>query len=936
MKDIVTNNGKKGGWLKGKPHYDKNGKPLGGIKAIVTDTGKEVELEGGEVIINKHASALHWKELSKINQSAGGGVAIGPPSISDEDPEEYKEGGRVIEFNPNHIPNNWILSYAKKIKKQYPKVWDLGGNIFGNKAFENLERVAKRGYWLDDEKWMYIKWRSYVARHKGDFRIEGVIAMLKWVDKVNKGWPYMKDLIENEIEKRYKAKGGSINEEEEVKDRWAKKKEHIEILANNIQKLRYNITKDLSSNNEKVFLTALVISVMDNTGERVGNNESASNGHFGITGLQKKHIKINGNTITLTYVGKSNVSHETRFTNEKIAKALKDAINKSKSKLVFETSDGFQIKNDRINRYLSKFNVTAKDIRGYSANKWVTDKLKNITPAVEEKDRKKQFNEILKKVAQQIGHGKATLQKHYLIPELETSYIDDKKIIDIKQLGGEIMQTGGELEKGIKTELEHKKTVEKIAKQGLTAQQSAKLIAKDHLKEDSKYYTKLQNMENKFAQGGTVEIGSEVIQIGDKVTIKGKSGIRNIQITNITKAGWVIFTDLTDNKRKDTPIDSFKKNYLGKISNTTTVQSAQAQPTQSKPTTKAKYEVGEFVVTKTEVDNQFKNGYNFYKVKDIVVDKFDRFNYSIENTYTNVEYYYLEHEIVPAFTNLPFKIGDKVNAVNLGDAFSFDNQDEQLTITGYNIVTGTIQLEDEKGKEITYLKHEIKLSSFLKVIASKAWEIEKSIDIQPKFKKFDTVVLLKDANNGFKMGYKLYEVTSVNKDFSTGEFTYHLIDTVSKKNTEAIKESELASANEFIPISVGDTIIAEDVGGIYGWGIGETKKLTVVFFDQKNNLISLVDDNFNVVKLASGLELSLSGALRLINEGLWKIEKKSENIPTKPQEETKEFIAQNTINSLNTWIQYNMKDSVKVTEQEMNKSTIDNFLSVLELVGEND
>ena len=62
-----TSNGKRGGLLKGKPHYDKDGNSLGGIKAVVTDAGgKPVELEGGEVIINKEASKKHWKALSKL------------------------------------------------------------------------------------------------------------------------------------------------------------------------------------------------------------------------------------------------------------------------------------------------------------------------------------------------------------------------------------------------------------------------------------------------------------------------------------------------------------------------------------------------------------------------------------------------------------------------------------------------------------------------------------------------------------------------------------------------------------------------------------------------------------------------------------------------------------------------------------------------------
>jgi hypothetical protein len=220
MKKSETNNGKKGGLLKGKPHYDKDGNSLGGIKAIVVDTNKPVELEGGEVIINKEASKKYWRELSKINQSAGNGVPILPPNEFDEDPSEYKDGGNIIDFNPNHVPSKRIINYAKKIKQKYPKIWDLGGNIFGNEAFVNLERVSKRGYWLESEEWMYIKWRSYVARHQHDFRIEGVIAMLKWADIVNKGWAYMKDLIEAKIEKQgWKTnkttrmkQGGSITE----------------------------------------------------------------------------------------------------------------------------------------------------------------------------------------------------------------------------------------------------------------------------------------------------------------------------------------------------------------------------------------------------------------------------------------------------------------------------------------------------------------------------------------------------------------------------------------------------------------------------------------------------------------------------------------------------------------------------------------------------
>lgn len=224
-----TNNGKKGGLLVGKKHDDKNGNPIGGIKAVIGGDKKPVELEGGEAIINAEATKLHWKILSKINQSAGDGVPIlSPDSYSDS--EEFAKGGNVITFNPNNIPSKRLYNYAKKIKEQYPNVWSLGGNIFGNEAFKNLEKVIKRGYWLDSEEWFYIKWKSFCARHSGDFRIEGVIANLKWLNKVDKGEEYMKDLIQKESDK--KEKGGNVEDYSVISDiiKIAKEKGYYEEL----------------------------------------------------------------------------------------------------------------------------------------------------------------------------------------------------------------------------------------------------------------------------------------------------------------------------------------------------------------------------------------------------------------------------------------------------------------------------------------------------------------------------------------------------------------------------------------------------------------------------------------------------------------------------------------------------------------------------------
>lgn len=195
--------------------------------------------------------------------------------------------------------------------------------------------------------------------------------------------------------------------------------------------------------NEKDALTALVIAVMLRTSERVGNEDSADNGHYGITCLKKKHINVDGNKVTLRYVGKSGVEHEKSFSDSLIAKSLNKAIKNSPSKYIFCTSDGFRIKADRVNRYLDEYNISAKSIRGYNANHFIIEGLEKIDIPDTEKQRKTVFNKVARQVAKKIGHGVPTLKKHYMMPELADNYIFDSEIINVKEAA--VFASGGEL-----------------------------------------------------------------------------------------------------------------------------------------------------------------------------------------------------------------------------------------------------------------------------------------------------------------------------------------------------------------------------------------------------------------------------------------------------------------------------------------------------------
>jgi len=222
---------------------------------------------------------------------------------------------------------------------------------------------------------------------------------------------------------------------EEEQARRQKKTRSVRKLAEQISSLRNRVTRDLKSDDERTKLTAFAVALMDKTAERVGNDESAENGHFGVTGWRSKHVTIDGDKVTLKYMGKSGVDHDKSFTDKTLAGIMKECKERCKGKedCILVGGDGFRIKADKINRYLSDFGVTAKDIRGYAANSLAVNMLKGSKLSPDEKERKKRFKEVMKSVAEKVGHQLATLKKHYLLPGIERDYVVDGRIPTVKE-----------------------------------------------------------------------------------------------------------------------------------------------------------------------------------------------------------------------------------------------------------------------------------------------------------------------------------------------------------------------------------------------------------------------------------------------------------------------------------------------------------------------
>jgi hypothetical protein len=116
----------------------------------------------------------------------------------------------------------------------------------------------------------------------------------------------------------------------------------------------------------------------------------------------------------------------------------------------------------------------------------------------------------------------------------------------IEYLKTENYYTGGELKKGIKTEMEHKDTIKKIKTGDYTIKESAELIAKDHLDENDKYYTHLLEMEKQFSEGGLTDKKEDFNVPTTESLIELVSKEREKYIKNLRKQGFKVVVGRND------------------------------------------------------------------------------------------------------------------------------------------------------------------------------------------------------------------------------------------------------------------------------------------------------------------------------------------------------------------------------------------------------
>jgi DNA topoisomerase-1 len=205
-------------------------------------------------------------------------------------------------------------------------------------------------------------------------------------------------------------------------------------FGNKLPEFRKNIFKDLRRKDlDERKVLAISVNLMQKTLIRVGNEEYKQlYGSYGLTTLRDRHVKIEGNDLKLSFIGKKGVEHQIKLTDKTLAKLVKKCRDIPGQELFqYFTPDGERrsIDSGKINRYIREISCcdfTAKDFRTWSGTLEMLRQLAGLEMPNNETQQKKNVNIALDEVCSLLGNTRAICKKSYVFPALLDAYFDGR------------------------------------------------------------------------------------------------------------------------------------------------------------------------------------------------------------------------------------------------------------------------------------------------------------------------------------------------------------------------------------------------------------------------------------------------------------------------------------------------------------------------------
>ncbi|MFZ1017598.1 MAG: hypothetical protein WAN39_06970 [Candidatus Cybelea sp.] len=178
---------------------------------------------------------------------------------------------------------------------------------------------------------------------------------------------------------------------------------------------------------------AAVVSLLDVTGLRVGNEEYAqANDSFGLTTLRTRHVRVSGSEVRLHFRGKTGKVQNVLLDDARLARIIKrcrDLPGEELFSYIEEDGSVASVSSDDVNAYLREVagdDFSAKDFRTWIGTVECIGAL--AEPAAQLVEAKTNIAAALEQVAARLGNTPAVCRKAYVHPAVLETYTAQRRL----------------------------------------------------------------------------------------------------------------------------------------------------------------------------------------------------------------------------------------------------------------------------------------------------------------------------------------------------------------------------------------------------------------------------------------------------------------------------------------------------------------------------
>jgi DNA topoisomerase-1 len=175
---------------------------------------------------------------------------------------------------------------------------------------------------------------------------------------------------------------------------------------------------------------------------RVGSERYAREGTYGVTTLLRRHVRVRGTRIRLSFPSKAGVRVRSQLVDDDLADELRGLLHVRGGPRVFKyrwEGDLYNLTSRRLNDYVKIYlgeEFSAKDFRTWGgtllAAIYFAEGVQQQGFPASEAEQKRSITSVMRKVAKQLGNTPAVTRDSYVSPAVVEQYLDGRTIDDFR------------------------------------------------------------------------------------------------------------------------------------------------------------------------------------------------------------------------------------------------------------------------------------------------------------------------------------------------------------------------------------------------------------------------------------------------------------------------------------------------------------------------